>query len=470
MSDLWRPLKEDIAVSKVDGLDEEEQATFDELVRVWSQKLTRNKKRVEYYDQKNLLKDLGIAIPPQLRNLNAVVGWPAKAVDVLAARARFDGFTFQEKPKDDSLSALVKDTDFKQSYKEAQASELIHSCAFISMTKGTAGEPDVIIMPHSAIDAAALWDFRRRRIKAGLTIIDIDRKTNQPVALNLFTDTAVVEIEYKNSSWTATRKEHSQGRPLMEPLRYRPSIDRPFGKSRINRAVMSITDNAVREVLRTEVGAEFFTAPQRYILGAEEEAFEKSRWEQYITSVALFSRDPDGELPKYGQLTQMTMQPHMEYMRELAAQFSGETSIPISSLGVIHDNPSSAEAIHASREDLIIEAEDLNETNGISLRNIGLLALAIMQNKTVFELTDNEKTLMPKFKNPAKPSVVSQSDAIVKQASAIPWIAETTVALEELGYTEEKITRMMSDKRKADGRKTLDEIFARARGSANGNV
>ena len=60
----------------------------------------------------------------------------------------------------------------------------------------------------------------------------------------------------------------------MEPLVYRPSLDRPFGKSRITRAVMSITDSAVREALRTEVSAEFFTTPQKYLLGADEELFE----------------------------------------------------------------------------------------------------------------------------------------------------------------------------------------------------
>jgi hypothetical protein len=208
--------------------------------------------------------------------------------------------------------------------------------------------------------------------------------------------------------------------------------------------------------LRSEVAAEFFTTPQKYILGAPDDIFEgKSKWETYIGNILALNRDKNDEVPSFGQLPQMTMQPHIDYMRSLAAQFSGETGIPVSSLGIIHDNPASAEAIHATREDLIIEAEALNATNGNALRNIGLLVLAILRDKSLAELTDTELTLMPRFKAVNRPSVVSQSDAIVKQVAAVPWIAETRVVLEELGYGEEQIARMLADKRQAQAAQAL---------------
>ena len=36
---------------------------------------------------------------------------------------------------------------------------------------------------------------------------------------------------------------------------------------------MALTDQAARTSLRAEVSAEFFSSPQRYLLGADEEAF-----------------------------------------------------------------------------------------------------------------------------------------------------------------------------------------------------
>jgi len=143
------------------------------------------------------------------------------------------------------------------------------------------------------------------------------------------------------------------------------------------------------------------------------------------------------------------MQPHIDYMRSLAAQFSGVTNVPLSSLGVVSDNPSSAEAIYAAKEDLVIDAQNLNDSNGRALNVVALMALAVAHGTDYATERAANLAIAAKFTNPAMPSVVSQSDAMVKQISALPWLADSDVALEELGYTDEKIQRLRSDRRKA---------------------
>lgn len=446
--------------SNVINLSEQDQADLNELAEVWREKLARNQLKKKYYNQKNGLKDLGIAIPPALKNMECALGWPAKAVDMLSVRSRFDGFVFGD-GDDYGLNEILRQNNFSVLYRQATTSELVHSCSFITVSKGGPDDPSVVMSAYDAETAAALWDSRRKKIKCGMTIVDIDPKTREPTQVNLYTSTAIVEIHRNGKVWEAEYKNHKLGRPLMEAMVYRPSLDRPFGKSRVSRAVISITDSAVRTAVRTEVSSEFFTSPQKYLMGADPELFAKnSKWEAYIGNILAISKDEDGDKPDFGQLAQASMQPHMDYMRTLAAQFAGETGIPISSLGVIHDNPASAEAIYAAKEDLIIEAEGLNETNGQALRNLGLLVAAITNNTTIDQLAEEVKKMQPRFRNPAMPSVVSQSDAIIKQVSAIPWIAESQVALEELGYTESQITRLMSDKRKAESKKALESLLA----------
>lgn len=452
----------------VPGLPENYESMLDELFEVWSTKIGRNRERENYYDAKNRLKDLGISIPPALKKIETVIGWPAKAVDALAVRSRFDGFTF---PGDgaDQLKALLDENNFDTTYAMATTSELKHSCSFLTVSKGAQDEPDVIINAYSAMTAAAIWDRRRKRIRCGMTVVDADNDGN-PTAINLYTDDAVIELTSAGSVWGFVIKKHGQKRPLMEPLVYRPSLERPFGKSRISRAVMSIADSAVREALRTEVSAEFFTAPQKYMLGVDADVFgDKSKWEAYIGNWIALGNNEDGEAPTVGQFSQASMQPHSEYLRSLAAQFSGETCVPLSSLGVISDNPSSAEAIYAAREDLIIEAETLNDNNARSLRNIGRLVLAISQDKTIADLTDDERGIMPSFRNPARASIVSQSAAMVQQATVAPWIAETEVFLEELGYTEDQRIRMLSDKKRASATDTLSAIASMRTEPAEGD-
>ena len=170
----------------------------------------------------------------------------------------------------------------------------------------------------------------------------------------------------------------------MEALAYNPTESQPLGQSRITRAVRFITDSGVREALRTEISAEFFTSPQKYLLGVDSDPFaNKTRWEAYIGNIFTVSQTEDGTTPKFGQLSQGSMQPHTDYMRALAARFSGETNVPVSQLGVIHDNPSSAEAITQANEPLIMEVTDLNEGNGEALVSIAKMALAIANDATL---------------------------------------------------------------------------------------
>lgn len=442
-----------IVINSVEGLPEAETDMLRELIEVWQNKLERNDLKVSYYNSKNRLKDLGISIPPPLKDVETVVGWPAKAVDALAARSRFDGYTFPD-GNDHGLTEIMQRNNFRKVYSKAVLDELITSCAFITVSAGGQGEPGAIVSAYTSLQASAIWDMRQKRIKCGLTVVDIEKKEPygepEPVWVNLYTDDSVWEIKKTETGWTSRRNRHSMGRPMIEPLAYRSTLERPFGRSRISRAVMSITDSAVRCALRSEVAAEFNTAPQKYILGADADVFgDKSRWEAYIGNWLLLTRDEEGEMPSVGQLSQGSMQQHIDYMRSLAARFSGETAVPVSELGIIHDNPSSAEAIYAAKETLVIEAENLNEDNGEALKNIGMMAIALSQGKSMEELTDEERSIIPRFKNPARPSLVSQADAIVKAASVFPWLADSTVALEEFGFDEDQVMRLLADKTKA---------------------
>lgn len=446
----------------VPGLPEKYAAQLSETVDVWNATVYRNGLRNKYYDAKNTIKDLGISIPPPLLGkISTVVGWPAKAVSSLAVRSRFDGFSFDG--SDSGLGTILDENDFYTTYRQAVTSELTNSCVFCTVTRGGIGEPDVVLSMYSAINSAAVWDYRRKRIRCGLVVSDFS-KTGQPTGYNLFSDDAVVSIRKNDSTWSYSIMPHPMGRPLMEPMVYNPTLDRPFGRSRISRAVMSITDEAVRETLRTSIASEFFTAPQRYIMGADPDLFDSMpKWEAYIGSFLALTRDDNGDVPNVGQFTQGSMQPHTEYMRSLASQFAGETNVPISSLGVVSDNPSSAEAIYAAKEDLIIEAESLNELNGRSLRNIGLMALAIKGNKSLSELTDGERSIQPKFMNPARPSLVSQSDAMVKQASVVPEITRTRVYWEELGYTHEQVDALLRAVQQSTASQTVKEMLDKAK-------
>ena len=415
---------------------------IDGLLAKWARHLPKNQLRRRYYDGENVLKDLGISIPPPLRNIETVVGWPKKAVGALACRSRFDGFTATVDGSSDSdtqgkLDRIVQASALKRKYRQAVESELIAGCDFITLSKGATGEPPVIITTHSAEDGAAEWDERLGRIRCGLVIMHYD-DTGAPDEIALYTDATTLHVDARGEGFAVENMPHRMGRPLMEALAYNPTESQPLGQSRITNAVRSITDSGVREALRTEVSAEFFTSPQKYLLGVDGDPFEsKTRWEAYIGNIFTVSQTENGDTPTFGQLSQGSMQPHTDYMRALAARFSGETNVPLSQLGIVSDNPSSAEAIYAANEPLIIEAERLRDDNAVPLVSIAQMALAIVDNVPLSTVEEGGVSIVANFANPAMPSIVSQADAMVKIAGVVPEFAGTEVFWEQLGFSED---------------------------------
>lgn len=433
-----------------------------ELLDVWYGKLLRNKLKTRYYDGKNALKDFGISTPPELLSVETVVGWPQKAVDALAVRSRFDGFTAADDGVQLELDRIAERSRLGVKYRQLVTSELIHSCCFGVVGVDEGG--DAHISTYSAEDGAAVWDDALGRIGYGMVINDRNRR-GIPTEISMYLDAEKVRFfDTGLGYWDFEVEPYRMGRPTMEVFAYRPTYKRPFGQSRISRAVMSITDSAVRVALGGDVSFQFAVAPTKYLLGVDRDVFsQQTRWEAYIGNImALGYNSPDGVMPQFGQLPQASMQQYVDYMRSLAARFAGETNVPLHMLGIIQDNPSSAQALYAASEPLIIECQDLNEGSRDSLKTLALMAVAAERDKSLDELSDYERDFTANFANPAMPSIVSQADAMVKIASVVPEFAGTDTFFEQVGFTEDMRKRAASEMRRNAGSVALSDILGGA--------
>ena len=92
--------------------------------------------------------------------------------------------------------------------------------------------------------------------------------------------------------------------PLLVPIIYRPDAVRPFGHSRISRACMSIVGSAMRTVKRSEIAAEFYSYPQKYVVGLSENAERMDKWKATMSAMMSFTKDEDGDSPTLGQFSQ----------------------------------------------------------------------------------------------------------------------------------------------------------------------
>ena len=440
------------------GLTDTEQATLSLLYAQLLQKAPRNFLRACYYDGKRALRQVGSVIPPQYYKLGLTLGWSATAVDKLARRCNLDSFVWPDGKLDDlGFAELAEGNNLYTETSGALTSSLIHGVVFAVTTKGRRGEPAALVHFKDALNATGSWNARTRGLDALLSITDRDPE-GKPTGIVLYLRNMTITATRERSGWRVVdRSPHRWGVPA-EALAYKPRTGRAFGNSRISRTVMSLHDQALRTVIRMEGHADIYSFPELWLLGADEALFKNADGSQKAAWQVLLGRikavpdndevDPENARADVKQFRASDPTPHILQYKLQAQTFGGETSIPLTSLGVSdQSNPASDRSYIASREDLIAEAEGATDDWGPGVRRTALRLLAIANGHT--EIPREWLTIAPKWRSPLYLSRAEAADAGTKQLSAVPGLAETTVGLELLGLDPQQIARFMAEKQAA---------------------
>lgn len=324
--------------------------------------------RYQFYDMKNIVLDFGISSPPELKYFSSALGWCAKGVDSLADRLVFRGF-------DDDFFDLnsvynVNNPDILAD--SAIVSALIGACSFIYLSKDEDGFPRLQVI--DAGNATGRIDPITYLLNEGYAVLERDDETDNPKLEAYFTKESTQYIDKKTGrTWSV---KNPTGYPLLVPVIFRPDAKRPFGHSRISRACMSHVCSAVRTVKRSEIAAEFFSFPQKYVTNLADD-FEVNKWQAAMSAMMFFTKDEDGEHPMPGQFQMQSMEPHVSQLKMFAGLFAGEVGLTLDDLGFSTGNPASAEAIKAAHDNLRLTARKAQRNFGTGLLNAGYLAACL---------------------------------------------------------------------------------------------
>lgn len=331
-------------------------------------KRQRCKTRYKYYEMKNIVNDNMTTIPPNFRFLKECLGWSAKAVDSIADRISFrefynDNFNMQEIYNMNNSDIL---------FDSAVLSALITSCSFIYIAKD-----DNDYFPRlQVIDgtrATGIIDPVTNMLVEGYAILEVDTDDN-PVLEAYFTKEATY-FHRKNEKPKTVPNVTPY--PLLVPIIYKPDAKRPFGHSRISRACMKIQQAALRTLKRSEVASEFYSFPQKYILGLDSDSEIIDKWKATMSSMLRLDKDEDGDSPTVGQFQQQSMAPYIDELKMFASLFAGETGLTLDDLGFSTENPSSVEAIKAQHENLRLTARKAQKHFATGFINAGYLAACL---------------------------------------------------------------------------------------------
>lgn len=475
-------------LSRTDGLDPAFAGPLSDLFDTWDAVRGRNRVLTTYYTMHNKLRDLGISVPRSFaeKGLNCAVGWCAKAVKAHSMRSVFDGYVMADGRTDPGVDELVRRNRMRSMYQRACAASLVHGVSAVTCMRGAGAQPACVLRSYTANQFAALWDKDAGRPACGVFLADVDRATGLPSRYVAHFPDAVLDLRADGAGrWSCSEEPNGYGEPLFEVFVNDPDDDRPLGHSLLTEELLGIVDKAMRDVLRMEIGAEFFTFPQRYILGAAEDMFSvpdpegaadadgnpdmvpspAAKWRAYVGSLLAITRDENGEVPQVGQFSPTSAENFTMTFENDAQRFSGATNVPLAQLGVLSNTYTSSDALGAANDPLILEVETMNRRNAEALESLGRMMAAISRGVAPGELEARYRGMQARMTDPSMPTVAARADAVTKVAGVDKSLPGTRTMYEDLGWPQAKIDRHMAEVSEASAIEELDAIRRAALGA-----
>lgn len=374
-------------------------------------KKPRCNRRYAFYEMKHKARlSSSKMIPPELNWMMGVFGWSTDAVDSLANRLQVRGFRNDNFQMEDIYNLNNPDIIYDSSI----VSALITSCCFIYVYKDEDDNPRLEVIDGGR--ATGVIDETTGMLQEGYAVLETDKK-GYPTLEAYF-------IPGLTTYYPKGKAEYSIDNvapyPLLVPVIHKPDAKRPFGHSIISRACMYYQDAAVRTVFRSEVAAEFFAVPQKYVLGTDPESDPLDKALSMMRLLEI-TKDADGDKPTVGTFQTQSMAPFTEQLKMWASLFAGEAGLTLDDIGFPTANPASYDAIVASHEKLKLKARKAQKGISTGFLNAGYLAACIRDNKPYRrELIARTSVRWYPVFEPSAATISQIGDGLIKLAQAMP--------------------------------------------------
>ena len=399
--------------------------------------------RYKYYAMQHYRAPIGITIPAHVRaKYRATLGWTAKGVDCLADRLVFREFTND----DFNVTEIFDRNNPDILFDSAILAALIGSCCFIYISKGE--DDEVRLQVIEASNATGVIDPITGLLVEGYAVLARD-DYNQPTLEAYFEPNATHFIPKNGRPYSVA---HEAGIPLLVPVIHRPDAVRPFGRSRITRSGMYYQKEAEQTFERANITAEFYSWPQKYIIGLDPDAEQLETYKATVSSLLTISASDGGEKPSIGQFTTASMSPFTEQLRTAAAGFAGEMGLTLDDMGFVSDNPSSVEAIKASHENLRLAGRKAQRSLGAGLLNVAYVA-ACLRDEFHYARSQFVRTTVkwePLFEADAN-TMTMIGDGVVKLNQALPGYINAETIRDLTGITGDMSAKPAISEVVADG-------------------
>ncbi|BBC53816.1 putative portal protein [Mycobacterium phage PP] len=444
-------------------------ARRDQLLNEFEERQAALAENTAYYESERRPDAIGIAVPPEMQDLLAHVGYPRLYVNALADRLELEGFRLGSAPGkggESKGSAGESDDENDQAgifWDWWQANQLdvestlghveslVQGRSFVTVSapdpKYDFGiDPNVPIIrvePPSALHAKI--DPRTRQVTEAIRAVYND-DGNEIIAATLYLVDQTVYFDKIEGDWQQIRPPvvHNMGMVPVVPIPNRIKLSDLYGTTEITPELRSVTDAAARTLMLMQATAELMGVPLRLLFGVTKRELgipdddpdapvtPRQAFEAYYARILGF----EGSEGKAYQFDAAELRNFVDALDALDKKAAAYTGLPPQYLSFSSENPASAEAIRSSESRLVMSAERKALIFGGAWEQVMRVAYKVMNPGG--DLPPELFRLEAVWRDPSTPTYAAKADAAVKLYGQGMGVIPKEQARIDMGYSIEQ--------------------------------
>lgn len=392
-----------------------------------------DKDNLEHYKGLQTLRHIGLAVPPELRDFEAVLNWNRVAVDSIAQRQKVKSFIL---PGEAEANAVLQENWAANNLDSESAllhkDVLIYGRGFVCVGTNAEDTAHPLVTVESPRELTALVDARYRRISSALRLYGGTTEKPDPTLATLYLPDSTSWFEKTSEGWTETdRDDHNLGRVPIVMFLNRRLTGEWVGESEMTDVIPHV-DIVSRQLLNMQVAGETIAIPKRWATAMSKGDFVDSSgqplpvWQAYMGAIwASGNKDA-----KFGQFDGADLKNFHDTIAMQAANVSSVTGLPLRYLGQNSVNPAAEGAIRADESRLVLNVEDKNSTIGDGWAWVQGIVERFRTGQ--WPLANQIKT---EWFDPGTPTFAQKADALTKLHGGGP-ILSREGTWDELGFSE----------------------------------
>lgn len=386
-----------------------------------------------YYQGKQRVEHLGMAIPPSMRKFLVIANWCRTQVDTINDRQQVRSLILPgEETADPDLRAIWDANNMSSHVGMFNRDRMIYGRSFLSVGTNEKNESLPLVRVESPREMTALVDVRREEMVAAARFYGSTDEDPGPTKLTLYQPNETVWVEKaQGGKWYEVDRDiHNLGAvPVVMHLNRRMSGGW-VGESQMT-DLIGLVDSAARSLTNLQFAQEAHGIPRMWMSGVAKGDFTDvdgkpiPQFEAYFDAIhMLASKDA-----KIGQLDAADLKNFETSLKIYGTQAAIATGFPARYFGITSANPPTEGAIRADEAQLVRGTEKQNEEVGTTLGWAGALALRFATGDWV----EGNRVRVDWF-DPATPTVSQREDALAKRRAA--GVLSREGYWDELGWSE----------------------------------